>query len=98
MKYDDQTLHELADVDLSRAQVASSGRSGSITGVSLPHWVQPGALIPPHNARRLAAQLLQAADVYDAIIDEHERRCERARNINREVGISKLSSRRCEGD
>ena len=64
--YSAQDLHELAEHDLSRAAV---GGAGDFTGVALPDWVQAGAILTPARARRLAAQLLSAADLHDAIAD-----------------------------
>lgn len=64
--YDTDLLYELAENDLSRAHVSAAGGA---TGVALPDWVQPGAILSTDRARRLAAQLLLESDLHDAIAD-----------------------------
>lgn len=57
-------LFELAERRSDEVRVASSG---SVTGVALPDWVAPCALLSTERARRLAAQLLLACDEHDAV-------------------------------
>lgn len=65
--YDAESLMEVADRDLGEARVcATDGHSG----VALPDWVQAGAILAPQRARKLAAQLLLAADEHDLIQEQ----------------------------
>jgi hypothetical protein len=59
-------LFELAERSTDEVRVVVAVGDDS-TGVSLPDWVQPGAILSVDQARRLAAQLLLACDEHDAI-------------------------------
>jgi hypothetical protein len=65
--YTDQLLFDLAQEPIS--DHVELGRNGPITGVVIPHWVQGEMIMNPEKARKLAAQLLRAADLHDAIQD-----------------------------
>lgn len=57
-------LFELAERRSNEAHVATSGPA---TGVALPDWVAPCAVLSTERARRLGAQLLLACDEHDAV-------------------------------
>jgi hypothetical protein len=63
--YGPDELRELAAS--SRHVEAHVTVAGTLTGVALPDWVQPGALLSAARARRLGAQLLVSADEHDAV-------------------------------
>jgi len=65
--YDAGSIMDLADRNVSEARVCATD---GLTGVALPDWVQAGQILLPQNARKLAAQLLLAADEHDLIQEQ----------------------------
>lgn len=60
---------DLLDLAGRRCDQAMVAVNGAVSGVALPNWVQGGAILTTQDARRLAAQMLVAADEHDAIQD-----------------------------
>lgn len=60
---------DLLDIAERRTDEVHVTASGPATGVALPDWVQPGAVLDVDRARKLGAQLLLAAHEHEAIQD-----------------------------
>jgi hypothetical protein len=64
------SAQELLDLsEFTQSDEVELGAAGTITGVVMPRDFSQGEILPPAYARTLAAQLLRAADLHDAIYD-----------------------------